>query len=226
MITIHKGKQPGRLIGFIKQGGSRYADLDRETKQDVYHSLLEEQGYLCGYCMRRIPHKEINPASASDGNKTILADTIRIEHIREQKNNGQLQLEYKNMMAVCPGYLSGQQHCDLSKSHTTITLDPYDRRLEESISYSFGDGSIKSSNPVWNEELTNQEILNLNNPGLKSARKCVMDELVKRINSRKWTRLQLENELEKSRCRNSNGELCEYAGVIRYFISKRLKRLR
>lgn len=226
MITIRKGQQPGSLIGFRKQGGRHYSDLDRKTKQDIYSALLEEQGCLCGYCMRHIPRKEINPSSSPEGNKTVLADTIRIEHIHEQKNNEELQLEYRNMMAVCPGYLCGQPHCDRSKGHTTVTLDPYDPRLEQSISYSFKDGSISSTNSDWNKELTDKEILNLNNPGLKSSRKRVMDELVKQINARKWTRAQLESAFEKSMSRDSQGRLCEYAGVIRHFIGKRLNRVR
>lgn len=223
MITIIKGHQPGSLIEFRKSGGKRYDELDHETKQDIYESLLKEQGCLCGYCMRRIPREELNPRSESDDDKSILTDRIRIEHIHEQKNNEQLQLEYKNMMAVCPGYLGGQTHCDRSKGHTSVTLDPYDPRLEQSISYSFKDGAIKSSKPDWNHELTDRSILNLNNPGLKNARKNVMDEIVRRM--KKWTRAELEKELERSYQKNRNGQLCEYAGVIRYFIRKRLNRI-
>lgn len=218
MITIRKNKQPGSLIKFRKNGGSSFDALDRETKNDIINSLLSEQGFLCAYCMRRIPRDEINPNTGG-----VLQDKMRIEHVKEQVNNEDLRLDYGNMVAVCPGYLGGEMHCDRSKGSTPISLSPFDERLEASISYSSNDGSISSSNAVWNKELTDKNVLNLNQGSLRASRKMVIKGLIDHLNKRKWTKSQLLKELDAWSSRNSAGEYREYLGVVRYYLSRKLK---
>ena len=89
MITIEKQKQPGSLIAFKKNGGTDYLSLDKDTKKDIVDSLLEEQGYLCAYCMRRIPRHEKN------GENGYLDDHVRIEH-HDQPHCRHLILNWKN----------------------------------------------------------------------------------------------------------------------------------
>lgn len=186
MITIEKQKQPGSLIAFKKNGGTDYLSLDKDTKKDIVDSLLEEQGYLCAYCMRRIPRHEKN------GENGYLDDHVRIEHLKDRAHNPELQLEYKNMVAVCPGFLGSIPHCDRSKGSRSITLSPFDSELEKSISYATKDGGIKSENPDWNKDLTDEDLLNLNHEGLKIARKNVILKLLLYLARKDGLRLNLK----------------------------------
>ena len=217
MITIEKQKQPGSLIAFKKNGGTDYLSLDKDTKKDIVDSLLEEQGYLCAYCMRRIPRHEKN------GENGYLDDHVRIEHLKDRAHNPELQLEYKNMVAVCPGFLGSIPHCDRSKGSRSITLSPFDSELEKSIPYATKDGGIKSENPDWNKDLTDEDLLNLNHEGLKIARKNVIFEVIAILGKKGWTKIKLERELDNWNHRDSNGYLREYAGVVRYFIKRKLR---
>ena len=52
MRYIRKGDSPESLLRYARNKNAYY-DGYRE-KDDVREQLLQEQGYLCGYCMRRI----------------------------------------------------------------------------------------------------------------------------------------------------------------------------
>lgn len=223
MITITKNNQPGSLISFIKNGGKAYSDLDKGTKKDITDSLLQEQGYLCAYCMRRIPRKERNPNCKIESDPEFLSDNVRIEHLKEQTNNKSLQLDYHNMFAVCPGYLGGYTHCDRSKGCNPISLSPLDARLEQSISYNIKDGAIKSSNHEWNTDLTATDRLNLNSNPLKACRKKVIEGVIETITKRKWSKIQLQNQLDLWNQRDKEGNSREYLGIVRYFINRKLR---
>lgn len=51
MRYITKGREPSSLTQYKKQSGAYF---DGVNKEDIRQALLEEQGYLCAYCMRRI----------------------------------------------------------------------------------------------------------------------------------------------------------------------------
>ena len=66
MRYIQKKSEPESLTKYKKQKGAYYDGYDR--KDDVRESLLKEQGYLCGYCMKRLDSCE----------------QVKIEHIMPQ----------------------------------------------------------------------------------------------------------------------------------------------
>lgn len=51
MRYITKGREPSSLTQYKKQSGAYF---DGTNKEDIRQALLEEQGYLCAYCMCRI----------------------------------------------------------------------------------------------------------------------------------------------------------------------------
>lgn len=63
-------------------------EFDLLPKEEIRQSLLEEQHYLCAYCMKRIKN---------DGLHTT------IEHWEPLSVNKDKALEYDNMLAVCDG---------------------------------------------------------------------------------------------------------------------------
>lgn len=103
----------------------RYAvsqEFDLLPKEEIRQSLLEEQRYLCAYCMKRIKNDGLH---------------ITIEHWEPLSVNKDKALEYDNMLAVCDGGrkadLTGNVQrilcCDASKDEKEIAIDPTDISL-------------------------------------------------------------------------------------------------
>ena len=61
MIEIKKSKEPKELLEYRLMDYSSYKDMPSTIKTVVLESLMEEQGHLCAYCMRRIPVKKGYP---------------------------------------------------------------------------------------------------------------------------------------------------------------------
>lgn len=54
MIFIQKSREPQKLLEYRLKKNSRFDDMDADVKDALRMSLLQEQGYLCAYCMGRI----------------------------------------------------------------------------------------------------------------------------------------------------------------------------
>lgn len=64
MIEIHKQVQPNLLTEYKRLPDASYANMHgakihgRNVYDAVLESLLNEQGHICAYCMRRIPERK------------------------------------------------------------------------------------------------------------------------------------------------------------------------
>lgn len=139
-------------------------------QRPVRDSLLDEQGYLCAYCMRRISLKR---------DLKLNKPKIEIEHYRSQKRFPDLDLDYKNMLGVCNGNGGKAQHlltCDKAKSQYDVKgkkgrdlfIDPLEKSRESQIEYD-QEGTIFSEEQRIDDDLN--EVLNLNQSTLKEERK-------------------------------------------------------
>ncbi|HQM02249.1 MAG TPA: hypothetical protein PLH98_17140 [Ruminococcus flavefaciens] len=156
MIEIKKHKEPKKLLTYRLQDYSSYKDLPSDIKEVVLDSLMEEQGHLCAYCMRRIPLKNGNP-------------TATIEHLKPQNAvNEDEKLNYKNMLAVCPGNRNATDNndksCDAFRGSLPVkeqgmTVNPLNASTLREIKYK-GNGIIYSDNEMIDSDLN--EKLNLN----------------------------------------------------------------
>ena len=91
MLYIEKKQEPNELIQEKRKGLTDYSNLSGKPKEAVQVSLLEEQGCLCAYCMRRIS-----------------LENVQIEHYLPQHPQSEnydpaLTIDYRNMLAVCSG---------------------------------------------------------------------------------------------------------------------------
>lgn len=152
MIKINKGKEPREWTEYCSTPGVEFKGI-----RPLREALLQEQGYICAYCMRRIPVRDNNSN-----------ETTRIEHIKSQKCFPDLKLKYNNLVICCPGAITDDFHCDKKKEERIISFDLFSDQFVNTLSYQ-SDGKIKSSNAVWNKEI--DEVLNLNNSMLKQNRK-------------------------------------------------------
>ena len=130
--------------------------MPSDIKAIVLNSLMEEQGHLCAYCMKRIPLR-----------KGRLTATI--EHLHPQNSiSGEEKLSYQNMLAVCPGNRDATDNkhksCDafrgsLPPHKQGMTVNPLNPNTLREIKYK-ENGIIFSDNPDIDSDLN--ERLNLN----------------------------------------------------------------
>lgn len=215
MIKITKGKEPIEWTEVRNTPGVTYEDA---PKDELRKSLLNEQGGLCAYCMRRV--------SFIPGTTT----TTRIEHIKPrtlsiEEGRGEETLSYHNMILCCDGDIDGNKnfHCDKSKGDQTIGFNPFDQAMIDTISYSSKDGTIKSSNPDYDKEFN--EILNLNHPRLEANRLAVIKGLVIEIGRKKWKKKDLVDRLHYYSNNTANGQLHAYCGVVIWYLNKKLRQM-
>jgi len=170
MIQITKKDPPSILLNKQATAKARglnaedaYKLLNSADKQIISKSLLEEQGHLCAYCMRRLPDERELPDDVP---------RVKIEHwfprnppTHEDRGQG---LDYGNMLAVCSGnrgkrgtrktrdYTCDQKRKD---SYPQLTLNPCDPATLESIEYK-ENGEMFSRDPNVQDDINVK--LNLN----------------------------------------------------------------
>lgn len=208
MLPIRKNKEPRGLVGSRAKRAS-YKSLPKATKDNLRAQLLRDQGYLCCYCMSRI---EGDPLST------------KIDHWHSQKLHPAEQLEYTNLLVACPGKTDETSHCDSSKGDKDIKFNPCVDGHRLAIHYSSKDGSIRSEDTEFNQQLS--EVLNLNCWQLKRSRKEVWDTVSSELNMKFGTRTagEMEKLLAKWRGRDGEGRLKAYCGVAIHFLQKKLRR--
>lgn len=218
MITIRKNHEPVSLTQYRAGGGKKYDNLDSNTKNDIRDSLLKEQGYLCAYCMNRIGRR-----NGADNYKDVKIEHVKPRSVTQKSSDphiNMLEIDYGNMVAVCSGVTNGTFHCDTSKGDTEIHLHPCDPGVETSIRYGLKDGTIQSTNELWNEDITNKDKLNLNHPTLKNNRKAALDGMIQYLNTAtNWSAPQLTRMLEKL---DHNSPKMPYTGILKYYLKKKI----
>lgn len=182
--------------------------MDYNATPELKSTLLEEQGYLCAYCMQRISE-----------------DTMKVEHIKPRSKNKELNFEYKNLVACCKGgegYSEDRQHCDTKKGNTEISIDVFNDDDIKTISYSSRTGEIKSSNDAYNNDINNT--LNLNCSVLKENRIEVLEGVVCSLKRRSWRWTDLKTKYNEYLNRDKDGKYKPYCGIVLWYLGKRLSR--
>lgn len=194
MILIKKGTPPSELeelkqkaefLGLSDKEG--YDLLRNPLKKEVRSSLVQEQGHLCAYCMRRIPDERIR-----EDDKDLSEVYIEHWHARSsESNDGENKgLDYNNMLAVCSGNektpgVTGKHRkryftCDKKRENRLLHVNPLEIKSIESIFYS-SEGTIKSFDSDIDNDIN--VILNLNCSAdavtLLQNRKAVLDTIEK-----------------------------------------------
>ena len=208
MRTIEKGHEPQSLRLHRNSGGA-YSDFTQAD--DIRHALLEEQGHLCCFCMRR-----------------IVLRGMKIAHWASQSGNTDETVSWNNLLGACmggEGERPERQHCDTAQGAAPVKINPADRgqRCERFIRYR-PDGEIASDDPEIHKDV--DETLKLNHSWLKDARKSILDSAISRLTKTQggyWSRADLQAELEKWQQREA-GKLRELCQVAIYVLEKKLQK--
>lgn len=211
MIVIKKGKTPKELIAHKKQKNASYDNMSKCIHGIILDSLMQEQGYLCAYCMSRIPQKRRPP--------------VTIEHLDPQsKTNTTQALNYSNMVAVCNGNrgcgTKKNMTCDASRGNSNLTVNPLVPSTLSSIQYK-PDGIIYSLNKDVNNDLNN--ILNLNSKRffLVENRLKALQTMLEGINKHKKDRASFCLKLLKMY--QSQSKKTPYVGILIWWLQKNIK---
>lgn len=210
MIQINKGSEPAEWSAKCNTPGF----VEYEPIPELRHSLLKEQGYLCAYCMRSIPVHDMGVAESS-----------KIEHILSRKAHPNRQLDFQNMVICCPGNIGNIAHCDKSKEDKCVSFDIFKPQLEDSISYESRSGKIKSSNPLWDKEINDAEILNLNHKLLMINRLQVLNGVQELLEKKKWKKAELQLKLNEWLIKDKEGKFKPYCGIVRWYLNKKLRQM-
>lgn len=227
MIWIQKKREPCELTEYRQLPHASYQDMHgAPTKRtapdgshkDVYsvvlNSLMQEQSYICAYCMRRIPERDT---------KLIVKATI--EHISPQSIEPGQALDYRNMLAVCNGNRDAQLNCnktcDAHRGNTPLYVNPLKPDTLVTIQYK-RDGTIYSDDPRVQHDLN--DTLNLNSDGdnrrLKENRKKALQALSKHI-KRKYPTGNIQAYCKHKLERLQNEAVkTEYVGILLYWLEK------
>ena len=213
MIKIVKDKEPKEWEEYRNTEG-----VDYQSIPELVDSLLKEQGYICAYCMRRIPYKD-----------NISNENHRVEHILSREKHPDKKLDYKNMVICCPGHIGEENHCDRLKGDRDISFNLFDENFIRTLSYK-SDGKITSSNVTFDNEIN--EVLNLNTSLLKANRKEIGRVVTRELNTLKgdkpWNKTILKKCLEKySNKHEKDGKMqfIPYCGIVIYNIQKKLRQM-
>ncbi len=219
MKQIVKLNEPNSLVEHRAKEHSNFDNIPLTAKEQLRQNLLLEQGFICCYCMKRIP--ESNPP------------TLKVEHFCCQADNNHLQLTYSNLFASCTGN-EGQpkikQTCDTKKGNSVLTINPISNPPNcESLFKFNADGEI--SLLVENADINRQinEVLNLNMQTLKDNRREIYLEVQKNVEteSRKLGSKQLKlSYFEKEKAKwltRSDNKFKPFCMVAVYYLNKKIR---
>lgn len=221
MIYIRRGREPVELTEYKVRPGACYAELPPETRKAIREQLLEEQGGLCAYCMKRL----------------IGTYQVRIEHYQARHPEGvqpeeNRELDYNIMLGVCYGNsIEGgnpeQMTCDAHRGNRTLTVSPFKPHSIEQIRYSV-DGTILSDNPEIEQDLN--DVLNLNGEKtpLKLHRKGALDSLKKDLHQKlkgknHQATMSYLSKLYDHYISPDDGKKKPYLGIILWYLKRKLR---
>lgn len=122
---FEKWKTDFELINGRKAGYKD--DLPVAERRKLRQELLNEQGYICCYCMKRID-----------------MNTSHLEHFWPKSVFENKDMDYDNMFASCEGEIDGGDHCGHKKDdwYDERMVIPTDNKIEGMFRYSL-DGTIE-----------------------------------------------------------------------------------
>ncbi|MEM8717773.1 MAG: retron system putative HNH endonuclease [Cyanobacteria bacterium P01_G01_bin.39] len=173
MKYIQKSQPPQDFIDWKNSANKdwqpSWGNFQKPEKTLVHKSLLQEQGFICCYCGRRI----------------ILADS-HIEHFRPRNKYPDLQLDYGNLIASCEidtdepppipvhcGHRKGAWH------EENLTVSPLESNCANFFRYT-EDGQIIANKEIDKKEAakTTIEKLDLNIHKLRKMRKAAIEGIL------------------------------------------------
>jgi len=212
---ITKGEEPKELTAY--RSSILKEDMEKPNIYEDYSDggvlrkqLLEEQGYVCCYCMGRIGERN-----------------SKVEHFQSQSRYRSLQIDYSNLFVACKGGEGRrEQYCDTAKGNKSLTHIDLLRAIEYEIKY-LKNGQIQSEITTISiiSDLTKEmhTILKLNTDILIRNRKQTYNDFIKNFQD-KWTRSNLQKAIDFYKNKQS-GKYAPYSEMMVYLLTKKMRAL-
>ena len=168
MKRVIKGKEPPALTAWKAENHDSpqnlvYGNLPGKVLDNIKEQMLKEQGYLCGYTMRRLN----------------AVTECHLEHI-EPQNASTRDLDYANMLACFPsdGGDTKPGYGAPIKGGVAVNSDnfvsPIHPQVEQHFHYTWK-GEIYAKNPQDVAAAKTIKLLKLDNPKLADLRKAAIE---------------------------------------------------
>lgn len=198
MKLIIKGNEPAAWKAHRDTPG---ADFD--AIPELKEALLNEQGYLCCYCMNGI----------KEGN-------MKVEHYKPRSIYPELKMDYMNLFATCKGNFCAEKHCDTKKQNTELSIHPADPRnnCEEIVGYR--SNGLLTYPDQYKKDI--EETLNLNNSILVSNRKGALYGAALALKKIGYKKGSIQKLINQYNTKNPEGEFYPYCNAILWLLNKKL----
>lgn len=209
MKYIQKSKEPRSLTGYNQRKSNRtsnWKSFTKSVKEDVYQSLLKEQGYVCCYCGIRIARRKCH-----------------IEHFRPKSKYTHLTFEYTNLIASCQGEDEVRPtkpvHCGHKKTNwfdEDLMISPLNPECDKYFRYSGSGDILPTADP--NREMAAQttiEKLDLNINKLRKMRRVALDGVLQSIQGLSEAEIELLAQAYLKP--DSDGMYVPFYAAISYF---------
>ncbi len=168
MKFIKKSEEPEWFKNWKKHHSKDKWDDFRGNKNRLKKTLLEEQGYICCYCQKRVE-----------------LFSSHIEHLKPQSKHPNEIFNYKNLLASCYGELDNGskpifKHCGHAKDDEELPVSPRDIDCEnyfvfDKLGEIFPNQSLEDIDIAFASKAI--ILLELNCRYLVRRRKILIDEL-------------------------------------------------
>lgn len=207
MKHVQKGNEPLAFSDWKAMANEdwlpTYDDLSGDTKKAVKKALMQEQGYLCCYCERR-----------------IVDDDSHIEHFRPQSHEDVDPLDFSNLLCSCQNQLQKgvPRHCGNLKGDwfdPVLLVSPFNPDCESRFAFT-GAGEIKPVDNTDNGAEETIQRLGLDLPKLNAMRASViepfLDETLSSVDLQQFVTGYLQ--------RDTLGRFGEFGTAIRYLFGE------
>ena len=212
MKYINKGEEPKSFTDWKQQANDdwqpSWENFRNPEKASTHNSLLQEQGFICCYCNRRISR-----------------DNSHIEHLKPRARYSHLELDYTNLLASCQRERERKEplHCGAKKDEwydEDLMVSPLDINCNEFFKYT-EDGQILPTEVVDKKIAaeTTIEKLDLNIDKLQDMRSKAIEAILD-DDFDTLTENEKKSLLDAFEQRNENDQYEEFCAVISYIIQQ------
>ncbi len=208
MIYIKKKSTPDYLTHEILRNRgvmsepAIYESMDSKIKKRLYGDILQEQHYLCAYCMSRIDFQE----------NTIPDQAITIDHFLSQTKHPEKTMSYTNMLGSCT-------RCQNNKGSEDITINPLDEGSVSTLRYRRS-GEIESSDESIEKDLA---LMKLNSEKMKEARKASLSAFVAMLRKKYEKKITANGWNKIRRALQGKEKYDPFIGIVLWFIERHMR---
>jgi hypothetical protein len=185
--------------------------------------LCNEQGFICCYCMQRIE-------SQTTTVEHYITQTKHKDSNYSAEEHKAYELDYMNMLASC-NYKNGR-NCSEIRGNIPLYIDPKTSLIESQIGYNPGgviyaiDKNENVVNDLKTLKLGVSPIPDIDENGeywLIKNRAKIIEEVRQKLDTKGWTKPNIEAEIKKFQIPDKEGYLQPYCQVAIFYLKKKLK---